>query len=96
MTSRRVEGADFGVTVDGACPIRCEVLGNQIEFWFGDVASGLIVYFDRPGYANFVRVQAAMVERVHAASDGARVEIVVGDNDPDIHGSRAGGWVRPQ
>jgi hypothetical protein len=82
-----MKGADFAATVEGACLIRCEVLGDQIEFWFGDVGSGLHVYFDRPGYHKFAQVQSDMVQRLRTAPDRTRISFVVGDDDPNAHGS---------
>lgn len=87
MSYQRTDGADFAATVDGACLIRCEVLGDQIEFWFGDVASGLHLYFDPPGYHKFARIQSDMVKRLRTATDRTSTSFVVGDDDPAAHGS---------
>jgi hypothetical protein len=84
---QRLEGADFAVTVDGCCFIRCEVLDNQIEFWFGDVGSGLHLYFDLPGYAKFAQVQSDMIKRLRGVPDGTPISFVVGDDDRAVHGS---------
>jgi UDP-2,3-diacylglucosamine pyrophosphatase LpxH len=89
MGYRCVDGADFAVTIDDACPIRCEVLGDQIEFWFGDVGSGLHLFFDRRAYVRFAQVQSDMVDRLRNAPDGARISFVVGDDDVAVHGAHA-------
>jgi hypothetical protein len=96
MGSERMEGADFSVTVDGTCWLRCEVINNQIEYWFGDVGSGLHLFFDRPGFAKWAEVQSEVVERLQAVPTGAQISFVVGDDDVEIHGAQAGGWTRPQ
>lgn len=82
-----MNGADFAATIAGACLVRCEVLGDQVEFWFGDVGSGLHLYFDRPGYHKFAQVQSDMVGRLHTARGRTPASFVVGDDDPAAHGS---------
>jgi hypothetical protein len=94
MSYQRLAGADFAVSVDGACLIRCEVLGDQIEFWFGDVGSGLHLYFDRPGYARFAQVLSGLADRLRAAPDRLPIAFVVGDDDVAGHGAHAGGGGR--
>jgi hypothetical protein len=89
MNDGRMDGADFSATVRSTCWIRCEVADNQIEYWFGDVGSGLRMYFDRPGFSKFTQVQTEVVERLRAVPDGAQVSFVVGDDDVKIHGSEA-------
>lgn len=86
MNGQPVDGADFAVTMDVACSVRCEVLGDQIEFWFGDVGSGLHAYFDRRGYDRFVQVQSYMVERLRTAPDSTPISFVVGDDAHTPHG----------
>jgi hypothetical protein len=90
LARRCEDGADFTVTVDGGCSMRCEVLGGQIEFWFGDVGSGLRLYFDRSGYAKFARVQSDMVERFRNSVAGVPTSFVVGDDDVAVHGGHTG------
>jgi hypothetical protein len=87
MSYQRMNGADFAATAAGDCLIRCEVLGDQIEFWFGDVGSGLHLYFDPAGYHKFAQVESDMVERLRTVPDRTSISFVVGDDDPDAHGS---------
>ncbi|HEX5405955.1 MAG TPA: hypothetical protein VFX16_27075 [Pseudonocardiaceae bacterium] len=70
--------AESVVTVDGECDMSCEVLGDdQIEFWFGPVTDGLHLYFDKSGFAKFMRVVDEMRARVAKIPRGECVELMV-------------------
>ena len=70
--------AESVVTVDGDCDMSCDVVGDdQIEFWFGPVTDGLHLYFDRLGFAKFLRVVEEMTARVAAVPRGERMVFTV-------------------
>ena len=51
--SRRRRGIEVEsvVTVDADCDMSCDVVDDQVEFWFAPVTDGLHFYFDWPGLA---------------------------------------------
>ena len=81
MKPSRGIAADSCVTVDGNCPISCEVVDDQIEFRFGDDESGLHLFFEGSGFVRFLHVGLQMVERYRALPVGTRVDFVVGDGE---------------
>ena len=84
---RRGIEAESLVTVDGDCDMSCEALGdNQIEFWFGPMIDGLHLYFDKAGFAKFMRVVEEMRTRVAKIPRGEEIEVMV---SADEHSRRA-------
>jgi hypothetical protein len=80
MGKRRRRGieAESVVTVDGDCDMSCEALGDdQIEFWFGPMIDGLHLYFDKSGFAKFMRVVEEMTTRVAKIPRGEEIEVMV-------------------
>jgi hypothetical protein len=70
------------VTVDGTTVMSCQVLSDEIEFRFGPLDTGLHLFFDPPGLANFLKVVANMVEHLGAtSSDGKRCFKVTSDGE---------------
>jgi hypothetical protein len=67
------------MTVDGSCPIYCEVVGSQIEFRFGNDESGLHLFLDGEALGKWLGLTVMMVERVKALPRGERADFVVGN-----------------
>lgn len=77
--SRRRRGIEVEsvVTVDADCDMSCDVVDDQIEFWFGPVTDGLHFYFDWPGLAKFMRVVSETVAQAKTIPRGERMDFTV-------------------
>lgn len=64
------------VTVDGDCDMSCEVVDDQIRLIFGRAATGLHVYFDRPGLNKLLAVTRAAMTYVRT-TQGEKIDFMV-------------------
>lgn len=69
------------VTIDSGCAISCEVLGDQLQFIFGGVDTGLRLYLDWPTLDRLVKVASAATTHARRAARGKLRFMVSADAD---------------
>jgi hypothetical protein len=68
---------DSWVRVEGDCPLRCEVIGNDANFEFGTKISALHLTASEPALIKLVAVATEALNRLQAIPNGQEVEFVV-------------------
>jgi hypothetical protein len=84
MELPRGTAAKREITILGdSCPMSCAVDGSQIEFRFGDEASGLHLGMDGTALAKLLGLVVLMVERIKGLGPGTRADFVIRDVEID-------------